>query len=92
MQGSLPEGLEEVDPRRRAFPKSWKDAAIRVLYDTTIGGVQCQVCGRLSQGRSALRALHADHVIPFARGGPTSWENMQLACPECNWNKSSYST
>ena len=49
----------------------------------------CQECQTLVRGRKALRSLHADHIVPYAHGGPTIWDNLQMICPECNWKKSS---
>ncbi len=40
----------------------------------------CQYCG--SKGD-----LTFDHVIPRARGGITSWENVVAACSRCNLRK-----
>ncbi len=44
----------------------------------------CQYCG--AQGE-----LTFDHVIPRARGGITSWENVVAACSRCNLKKGSRS-
>jgi len=44
----------------------------------------CQYCG--SRGD-----LTFDHVIPRARGGVTSWENVVAACSKCNLRKGSKS-
>ncbi len=44
----------------------------------------CQYCG--SKGD-----LTFDHVIPRARGGVTSWENVVAACSPCNLRKGSKS-
>ncbi|MCA0043767.1 HNH endonuclease [Celeribacter litoreus] len=44
----------------------------------------CQYCG--SRGE-----LTFDHVIPRARGGITSWENIVAACVPCNLKKGSKS-
>jgi hypothetical protein len=30
---------------------------------------------------------HADHIIPWSKGGKTTVENGQVACPECNLSK-----
>ncbi|NER96676.1 MAG: HNH endonuclease [Symploca sp. SIO1B1] len=30
---------------------------------------------------------NADHIVPFAHGGLTTWENLQLLCPRCNLSK-----
>ncbi len=40
----------------------------------------CQYCG--SKGE-----LTFDHVVPRARGGKTSWENVVAACARCNLRK-----
>ncbi len=44
----------------------------------------CQYCG--SKGD-----LTFDHVVPRARGGITSWENVVAACSPCNLKKGSKS-
>ncbi|CTQ34154.1 HNH endonuclease [Jannaschia rubra] len=44
----------------------------------------CQYCG--SRGD-----LTFDHVVPRARGGITSWENVVAACGRCNLRKGSKS-
>ncbi|MBE3638502.1 HNH endonuclease [Mangrovicoccus algicola] len=42
----------------------------------------CQYCG-------AKGDLTFDHVVPRARGGITSWENVVAACGKCNLRKGS---
>lgn len=42
----------------------------------------CQYCG-------ARGDLTFDHVLPRARGGITSWENVVAACSKCNLSKGS---
>ncbi len=44
----------------------------------------CQYCG-------AKGDLTFDHVVPRARGGFTSWENVVAACSPCNLRKGSKS-
>ena len=44
----------------------------------------CQYCG-------AKGDLTFDHVVPRARGGITSWENVVAACSRCNLKKGSRS-
>jgi 5-methylcytosine-specific restriction endonuclease McrA len=44
----------------------------------------CQYCGHKGD-------LTFDHVIPRARGGITSWENVVAACSPCNLRKGSKS-
>ena len=47
-----------------------------------LAGGFCRLCGeRLSQN------FHADHVVPFSKGGPTTVSNGQALCPRCNLSK-----
>ena len=41
-------------------------------------GYRCQMCGR-----SNVR-LHAHHMVPISRGGPTSSENLASVCEDCH--------
>lgn len=41
---------------------------------------RCQYCG-------ARNDLTFDHIVPRARGGITSWENVVAACATCNLRK-----
>ncbi|MEM6793320.1 MAG: HNH endonuclease [Acidobacteriota bacterium] len=44
---------------------------------------RCQYCGC---GVSSNR-LEFEHVVPKAQGGRTSWDNIVVACMECNQRK-----
>lgn len=44
---------------------------------------RCQYCGR----KLPKYELTIDHVIPRARGGKTTWENVVLCCIICNRRK-----
>lgn len=46
-------------------------------------GYRCQYCRR----RPSTSELTYDHVIPVARGGPKSWENIVTCCIPCNRKK-----
>jgi 5-methylcytosine-specific restriction endonuclease McrA len=48
-------------------------------------GFTCQYC----DFKRAAPELTFDHVIPRARGGRTSWENVVTACGACNLRKGS---
>ncbi len=45
---------------------------------------RCQYCGSAGD-------LTFDHVVPRARGGRTSWQNVVAACSPCNLRKGSKS-
>jgi 5-methylcytosine-specific restriction endonuclease McrA len=44
----------------------------------------CQVCA----GRVLDNEIEIDHIIPHAKGGPTTPENLRLLCRGCNRKKS----
>lgn len=41
---------------------------------------RCQYCGE----QRLMRELTYDHVVPRARGGRTTWDNITTACKPCN--------
>ena len=43
----------------------------------------CQYCGLELSGRDAT----IDHVMPRSRGGTTKWDNVVIACRNCNRHK-----
>ncbi len=47
-------------------------------------GFKCQYCG-------TEKELTLDHLIPKAKGGKTSWNNLVTACKSCN-SKKGYSS
>jgi superfamily II DNA or RNA helicase len=47
-----------------------------------ISSGKCQVCGNKLQEN-----FHADHVLPFSKGGKTNTANGQALCPTCNLTK-----
>ena len=47
----------------------------------------CQYC----HTRFPIGDLTYDHVVPRAKGGPTTWENVVTACSKCNLRKGSRS-
>ena len=47
---------------------------------------RCEYC-RMSQSLQAA-TFHLEHIMPLAKGGASTAENLALACPSCNLRKS----
>jgi len=46
-------------------------------------GNHCEYC-LLEQGDSPLAVLHVEHILPRVHGGTDDFENLALACIDCN--------
>lgn len=66
----------------RQFGKSQRMA----IYLNSDG--KCQLC----QAPITLSDFHADHIVPWSKGGPTTLSNAQALCSSCNLSKSSTMT
>jgi hypothetical protein len=51
---------------------------------------RCEYCGLAQAGQEAV--FHIDHVIPRTAGGPTTEENLALACVSCSLHKAAKQT
>ena len=61
---------------KRFFTKRMK----KILLITS--GNTCQKCEKKLDS-----AFHADHIHPFSKNGPTTLNNAQALCEECNLKK-----
>jgi 5-methylcytosine-specific restriction endonuclease McrA len=50
-------------------------------------GKKCAVCKTAISDKSGKTKFHIDHVIPLAKKGSNSIENLALLCPRCNHSK-----
>lgn len=48
---------------------------------------RCCACGR-SPATALGVVLHIDHIVPWAKGGETTLDNLQTLCSKCNLGKS----
>ena len=48
---------------------------------------KCQICGA-SPATQAGVLLHIDHIVPVAKGGQATMDNLQTLCQKCNLGKS----
>lgn len=81
-EGELPVDKDKVLTQRRT-PKNinWRLRAMVLMKD----GARCKLCGATPQDGVKL---NVDHIIPWANGGETVFENLQILCEKCNIGKS----
>lgn len=63
------------------------DARIRLIVRDRAGN-RCEYCQK-RQDESPLITLQIEHIIPRKHGGKDDFENLALACADCNLHKSS---
>lgn len=70
----------------REFSRRRAEVAVGLRFDVFQRDMfRCRYCGRSADDGVVL---HADHVIPQSKGGPTTLDNLVTACFECNIGKS----
>lgn len=84
--GDWKKQLQEVLPHVPPQPvgkaggryRRWVQRRRDRLYE--VGGGRCHYC----ECELSREAMTIDHVIPLAKGGPNSQDNMVIACRACN--------
>ena len=71
---SDPMWVIERTAARKGIPASLRTA----VYERD--GYRCVTCG-------SAESLSLDHIIPFSKGGPDTFENFQTMCRPCNSRK-----
>lgn len=98
-----PDALKSDKPRRKANIVGSVRAEVAARYGCPKGErieVGCHYCGapgfmrwfwteRSRTGWVSLLYLEWDHVVPESRGGPTTADNLVVACQPCNRRKGS---
>lgn len=84
---------ESVHVRRSRMYSSDFDQGITQKTLRKRDGDLCHYCqrrldfNRAKHGEVTGLRANIDHVIPLARGGSHTWENVVLACRDCNFSK-----
>jgi 5-methylcytosine-specific restriction endonuclease McrA len=79
----------EVRPNTgRSQPRTSRDPSLRLRFLVMRrDAFKCQHCGK-SPATHANIELHIDHVMPWSKGGETTFDNLRTLCRDCNLGKS----
>jgi predicted restriction endonuclease len=77
----LPKTASNQEIKRTPRNINWRLRAMVLMKD----GARCKLCGATPQEGVKL---HVDHIKPWANGGETVLENLQILCDRCNIGKS----
>ena len=64
-------------------PRTFDDATKRSKFEEQEH--KCAYCGNEIPD---LKSAHADHIVPWSKGGKTEYGNLQILCVKCNCKKS----
>ena len=64
-------------------PRTFDDATKRSKFEEQEH--RCAYCGNEIPD---LKSAHADHIVPWSKGGKTEYGNLQILCVKCNCKKS----
>jgi hypothetical protein len=78
-------------PKQRVTPRGPRDPSLRLRFRVMLRDkFRCRNCGRSPATHLGV-ILHVDHVDPWVKAGPTTYENLQTLCSDCNLGKSNLS-
>ncbi|MBR4336150.1 MAG: HNH endonuclease, partial [Clostridia bacterium] len=59
--------------------------AVLANLEKNNGQIKCAICGRNIVSKSEC---HFDHIVAYAKGGKSTFDNCQILCTDCNLSKS----
>ena len=68
---------KSYNPSTRNFSKGMKQKAYNAQ------GGRCRHCGK----HGSMKDMEADHIVPYSKGGRTTYSNLQILCRPCNRSK-----
>ena len=84
-------GISDVaKPRQLSKAQKSRTPSTRLRFEVLARDqFTCRFCGA-SPSKDPSVTLHIDHIIPWAKGGKTSLDNLQTLCSKCNLGKSDF--
>lgn len=78
----------EIESTSDNKKKTGRDPSLRLRFKVMQRDkFTCQHCGA-SPAKDPSVELHLDHIVPWSKGGETTYENLQTLCSKCNLGKS----
>lgn len=75
--------IEAKSPNKNRKHKTKREPSDRLEVQVLMrDGNKCRICGAKCDG--GIHKLHFDHIIPWAKGGETTLDNIQVLCSVCN--------
>ncbi len=86
--GSDLESADTSEKSKTHSRKTARDPSLRLRFKVLRSdNFTCRQCGA-SPARTLGVELHVDHVVPWSKGGLTTFDNLQTLCSQCNLGKS----
>lgn len=83
----LPQITQEKDGTDETGHSTKRDIGLRLRFKVMKrDNFKCCMCGRSPATTLGLE-LHIDHIIPWSKGGETTFDNLQTLCSDCNLGK-----
>ena len=84
----LPNDIQQRIAKADQIHKTKRDINLRLRFKVMQrDNFKCCMCGA-SPATDPTVILHIDHIIPWAKGGETTIDNLQTLCSKCNLGKS----
>lgn len=79
--------VQILEKKKTITAKEKRDISLGLRYKVlSKDRFKCVKCGN-SPSTDITCKLHIDHILPFSKGGLTTFENLQTMCNNCNLGK-----
>ncbi len=87
MRNTDSKSVTESPPTQPLASRGPRDPSLRLRFRVMLrDNFRCRACGRSPATQPGV-LLHVDHIHPWVEGGPTTYENLQTLCADCNLGK-----
>lgn len=80
-----------TNPTAKDLHSTSREISLRLRFKVMArDNFKCCLCGA-SPAKDPSVELHIDHIVPWSKGGETTFENLQTLCSKCNLGKGNLS-